>query len=476
MNKSILAALLLVSLHDAVAAPVVHPLQHQPPNGAGIAFLLTDGTVLAQGNTGSDWWKLTPDNTGNYAHGTWSKAASLQAGNKPYAFASAVLADGRVVIAGGEYEGPNFALTNQVAIYDPRRDTWTPLAAPPGWSTIGDSPSVVLPDGSFLLGQKLTTNIARLDPKTLTWTAMGSTGKGHFNSEEGWTLMPNGQILTADVKTAPDSQFYNPSTQRWTSAGSTIVDLHSPTDVTGCISFPGGCYFPPGEIGPQILRPDRTVFVTGGTPTGGTSGHTAVYHPGTHTWVPGPDFPAGDDAGDDGAVLLPSGNVLVGSTKGVLYEFDGTNLTATASSVGFPVLLLPNGQALLEGGTAISTYVADGVAQPQWRPSITSVPTTLTHGQTYTVSGTQFNGLSQAAAFGDELETATNYPLVRITNKATGHVSYARTHDHSSMGVATGSAIVTTQFDVPATIETGASTLVVVANGIASAAVSITVN
>jgi hypothetical protein len=36
-------------------------------------------------------------------------------------------------------------------------------------------------------------------------------------------------------------------------------------------------------------------------------------------------------------------------------------------------------------------------------------------------------GLSQAAAFGDEYQTATNYPLVRITNPATGHVFYAKT-------------------------------------------------
>ena len=59
--------------------------------------------------------------------------------------------------------------------------------------------------------------------------------------------------------------------------------------------------------------------------------------------------------------------------------------------------------------------------------------------------------------------------------KATGHVFYARTHDHSTMGVATGSATVSTNFDVPATMESGASTLEVVANGIPSAPVSVTV-
>ena len=84
--------------------------------------------------------------------------------------------------------------------------------------------------------------------------------------------------------------------------------------------------------------------------------------------------------------------------------------------------------------------------------------------------------MSQAASFGDEYQTATNYPLVRITNNSTGHAFYAKTHDHSTMGVATGSKIVSTNFDVPAGMETGASSLVVVANGIPSQAVSITVN
>jgi hypothetical protein len=93
----------------------------------------------------------------------------------------------------------------------------------------------------------------------------------------------------------------------------------------------------------------------------------------------------------------------------------------------------------------------------------------------YALKGTQLNGLSEAGAYGDDAQAATNYPLVRITNNATGHVFYARTKNHSSMGVATGSAIVTTHFKVPAGIELGASQLQVVANGIASNPVSVTI-
>jgi len=54
-------------------------------------------------------------------------------------------------------------------------------------------------------------------------------------------------------------------------------------------------------------------------------------------------------------------------------------------------------------------------------------------------------------------------------------VFYSRTHDHSSMGVASG-AFVSTHFDVPATQELGPSQLVVVCNGIPSAPVAVSVD
>src|SRR5690349_17256706 len=107
------------------------------------------------------------------------------------------------------------------------------------------------------------------------------------------------------------------------------------------------------------------------------------------------------------------------------------------------LLVLPTGQVLVGG---FQVYTPAGSYWAAWAPTLNSPATRLTRGTTYKISGTQFNGLAQAAAFGDEFETATNYPLLRITNRASGHVSYAKTHDHSTMGVATGSATVSTNF------------------------------
>jgi hypothetical protein len=91
------------------------------------------------------------------------------------------------------------------------------------------------------------------------------------------------------------------------------------------------------------------------------------------------------------------------------------------------------------------------------------------------VAGTLFNGMTQGGFYGDDAQMATNYPLVQIVNVATGHVFFARTHGHSAMAVAYTKEVVT-QFDVPAGIETGASQLIVVTNGIPSAPSAITVN
>jgi hypothetical protein len=453
-------------------------LANQPPDGAGIGFLLTDGSVVFQGGNSSDWFELTPDNSGSYLKGTWSQIASLPAGYAPLYFASAILADGRLVIVGGEYNFGIFVLTNQGAIYDPVANSWTSLAPPAGWDYIGDSPSVVLPNGQFLVGRKLDTQMAALDPSTLQWTALASSGKNDFNAEEGWTLLPDGSVFTFDVKGAPNSERYIPSMQTWVTAGSTMVDLHSPG--SGCLVYGGGCYDPPGEVGPGVLRPDGTVFATGSNSTAGP-GHTAVYTPpavltGSGSWTVGPDFPNNDNAGDSFAVLLPNAHVLVEGDSGTLYEFDGHTLIASGSvASGSSLLVLPTGEAIV-GGPPVQLYTSSGQPSSSWAPSITAFPASVTRGSTYSISGTQFNGLSQAAAFGDEDETATNYPLVRITNQATGHVFYARTHDHSTMAVATGNAIVSTNFDVPAAMETGPSSLEVVANGIPSPSVSIAVN
>ena len=470
LRRFLMAAALAALPGFAFAAGSITQLKNQPPDGAQLTFLLTDGTVLAQGYNNSDFYVLSPDKTGSYVNGTWKQVGSLQAGYSPSAASSQVLGDGRVLIEGGEYNFGGFALTNLGAIYDPVKQSWTPVKHPPKWENIGDSPSVVLPDGTFFLGDKLHKRGVILDPSTMTWTDAPYKGKNDFNAEEGWTLMPDGSVLTFDVKDHPQSEAYIPKRQKWKDLGSTVADLQQ-SDCSGscCLNYPpkNKCYYPPGEVGPAVLMPDGTVLATG------ASNHTAIYTPGSG-WAAGPNFPNGDEAGDSFATLLTNGEAMVEGNSGELYTWDGTSLTSTGQHAYGLMTVLPNGQILISGS---EVYTSSGTYKSAWQPTISNYPSSVSRGKSYKISGTQFNGLSQAGGgMGDEYQSSTNYPLVQITNNATKDVFYARTHDHSTMGVATGNKTVSTNFDVPSGTETGASSLVVIANGIPSAPVSVTVN
>jgi len=102
---------------------------------------------------------------------------------------------------------------------------------------------------------------------------------------------------------------------------------------------------------------------------------------------------------------------------------------------------------------------------------VQNVASTLKVGSTgNAISGTNFNGFDLGSAYGDDAQAATNFPLVRITNNATGNVCFARSHDFSTMGVWT-TGTTNAEFDIPGSCETGASALQVIVNGIAATGV-----
>lgn len=509
----------------ASAASPWQALNNQPPfttndcnggfPGAANPLLLTDGSVIVQDAGCPDWWKLTPDNTGSYVNGTWTQIASLPDGYSPLYHSSAVLPDGRVIIEGGEYNVVNGVFftpiwTPQGAIYDPVTNVWTSVAPPPFFDvlevakgvfaqTIGDAQSIVLPDGIYMQADCCTAQQALLDLKTLTWTPTGS-GKFDINDEEGWTLLPNGRVLTVDayvptstfpyMPTGTNSELYNPANGKWKSAGSTIVQMWDSGAGCGGLNAPQPT--PTFEVGPAVLRADGTVFYTGANTCANATGATAIYNSQNGKWHVGPTFPAVDGVGDiniaDGpASWEPNDKVLMmaspsfGDPPSFFFEWDGKSLTQVPGPPNAPIdgsffgnmLVLPSGQILLtdfSGDIEIYTPTntpADRQLQRAIAPEVFQTPVLLARGGAYEIDGVGFNGVTQGAAYGDDVQAATNFPLVRITNLLTSHVFYSRTHDHSSMAVASDKKV-STHFDVPAVQEPGLSLLQVVANGIAS--------
>jgi hypothetical protein len=487
------------------------PLVNAPPFGTpGTMLLESDGTVLVHNEpdnntTGgtNQWWKLTPAANGSYADGTWSQIASMSAAYTPLYFASAVLPDGRMIVEGGEYIGENAVWTNQGEIYNPVTNTWASVAPPPGWTNIGDASSDVLPDGTFMLQQAcntcltnpdLTVDDALLNAKNLTWTVIPATGKTDPNDEEGWTLEPNGKLLTLDTWAPGNTELFNPGTRSWSFAGATAA-TGSPVDP-----------FPVVEIGPQAEMPGGNVFVVGAgsstqeAPTPCTTDAdtaTALYTGKSGTWSAGPVIPPIDgqemDSTDGPASVLPDGNVLFDASACVyntpthffLYTASSNTISqlpdvpnaVNDTSYNTRMLALPNGQVLFnDGSTQMFVYTAGGTPNPAWKPSITSVSSTrLASGGTYSLSGAQLAGLDPGATYGDDVQDNTNFPLVRITNNATGAVTYARTSNWTSVSVAPGTRS-STNFTLPPNTPAGPSKLVVIANGIASSPSAVTVS
>jgi hypothetical protein len=450
-------------------------------------LLLTDGTVLcadegaAAVGTGQ-WWKLTPDGVGNYVNGTWSRVADGP--NSPLYFASAVLADGRVFVAGGEYNGSSATADLLAAeLYDPLTDTWTSIGTPAGWTAIGDAACCVLPDGRVMIGSINDGNTAIYDPGANTWIA-GATKSNGSCDEESWVLLPDGTILAEDCFGHPATEKYIIAQDQWINTGNTPSDLVEDASK---------------EIGPAILLNDGRVLVIGAT------GHAALYAPGSAssdpgTWGAASDLPTSNGntlgAKDAPACLLPNGKVLcaagvVDGTAGsysaptFLFEYDPQANTyapvpSPSNSSGAPfagrLLVVPSGQVLFANGTNdIEVYNPDGQPDPQWAPQITDCPNDISPGGTYTLQGLQLNGMSQCCGYGDDASMATNYPIVRIQNINTGNVYYCRTHNHSSMGVQTSNTAVSTQSTVPTNIEIGDYQQFVVANGISSSAFAMSV-
>jgi hypothetical protein len=275
-------------------------LTNKPAFNASTMLLLTDGTVMCQESDGRNWWRLAPDANGYYFDGSWTTLPPMHHARLYYA--SAVLADGRVFVAGGEYSDVG-SDTNTVEIFTPPKEladqgVWTEIPAPAGWQNIGDAPCCVLPDGRLLLGQIMDTRTAIFDPDTNLWSP--GPNKDDASSEESWALLSDATVLTVECTNHPKAEKYLVAENRWVSAGATPVELVEASSI---------------EIGPGLRLPDGQVLFIGAT------GNTALYRPppipaDPGVWITGPRFPtiAGQTIGakDAPACLLPNGKVLLG--------------------------------------------------------------------------------------------------------------------------------------------------------------------
>ena len=272
-------------------------LAKSAPDSVSFMLLLSDGTVMAANNPvdtfgefGKKWYRLTPDPNGHYVLGEWSTISSMT--YVRHAFASKVLTNGMVFIAGGEHPVGG-AGEASAEIYNPLTDQWT-LINPPASMMDGtqvapnlsptrnqgfvDCNSSLLRNGNVLLAPEapsVKNGTLIYDPRANAWSNGPPTLA--WQSEASWVGLPDGSILTVDHDSTSSERFI-PALNRWIQDSDVQVNLWAnmgPKVV--------------GEIGPALLLPNGKAFFLGG------SGHTAIYTPSGSTnfgsWVAGPDIP-----------------------------------------------------------------------------------------------------------------------------------------------------------------------------------------
>jgi hypothetical protein len=476
-------------------------------NSAHLMFLLTNGKVLVQSGTNNPptqekWWLLTPDKNGNYYDGTWVQAPSPKNYN-PITFSGAVLHNGNVLVFGGEQNTSDAGVvtepTNMFELYDVKTNTWREITPPNNgqgnWSGIPATPNTVLADGRVLVGSAAQNNESALyDPTKDSWIITG-TNKVSSLSEAGYTLLQNDKVLSVGAPNNHDlgtgtsiGEIFDPSTGLW-----------SPTGETNAL-------FNYTEIGPALGLRNGNVLQTGALGTNG------LYNLATNMWSVVPTLPKLSNglqlaSQDNEAAILPNGNILTITATYIHSTISGNGIPAgrsmapsrfleydwkSSSWIPMPndllnlpswqgpnetfFLPLPNGQIMVGEQGGIEFFTGTGSPDLSWLPIVTSVSSqTLTVNKNYTISGQQLSGLTQGQQWGDEWEAATNYPLVRIVNNATHHVSYATVFDISSTSIAP-KAPSTLSFTLASNIEKGPSKLYVVATGLASTGTPVVVN
>jgi hypothetical protein len=290
-----------------------------------------------------------------HAESAWTATGSMAT---PLNGPTVLLADGRVLIAGGLAEsgiGPRSDESGiglpSAELYDPRTESWTATGIMIGRA---GHTATLLPDGTVLVaGGQSSSGMAvpRLesaelyDPGTGSWTATGAMIEGRAGHTA--TLLPDGTVLVAGGLMSGGSdmlasaEVYDPRTGSWTATGGMIEDRSAHT---------------------ATLLDDGSVLVTGGG-NGllevGSLSSAERYDPRTGSWTATGDMIQGR-AGHT-ATLLHDGNVLVAGSgnfgvlgSAELYDPRTGSWTATGTMIegrgGHSATLLPDGRVLVAGG------------------------------------------------------------------------------------------------------------------------------
>src|ERR1700733_4843236 len=366
------------------------------------ASLLANGKVLV--------WPpyFSGDNARVWDPTTNTFVVSPKAGYNIFCAGHTHLADGRVLVSGGQ-SGPVLYGVPNASIYDPTSDTWTrlPDMQAPRWYPTNTG----LANGDILVTSGQIDPVRGINGLPEIWQAATSTWQDLSSAQlivplyPRMFLAPNGKVFYAGE--APQSRYLDTTgTGQW----SLVAQSNMNRDYGSAIQYGDG----------------KILIVGGGNPPTSTAEVIDLNAP-TPAWRL-----VGSMASPRrqlNATLLPNGQVLVtggSSGKGFndltspvlpaeLWDPVSENWTTLASQTGYRgyhsvALLLPDATVLAAGGDRnLSTpqifsppYLFNGP-----RPVISSATTGVGYGSTFTVGTPNSAGITQEAWLGVGLRAQT---------------------------------------------------------------------
>jgi hypothetical protein len=410
---------------------------------------------------------LTPHATAEIydpATGLWQSAGTLT--ERRISAPAIVLGNGLVLVAGGFNPKDYRAYLDSAELYNPATNTWRPTGAMTTRRTsfaltlLADGRVLVAggyqahPSGSGLL---YLSSAEIYDPATERWTAVASMST--TRSSNTMSLLPDGRALIVGGKfrsERPDmldtTEIYDPVANTWT-PGATMAS--SGRGLHDSVTFPDG----------------RIMIVGGHSNWGGMVAATEIYDPAFGTWLWAATFP--EQVGAITATLLDSEHVLVAgglstSISNRAYVYDPSpppsptftpqphgcfrpastttaTRTPTPSTSGLTVLEQPAGVVAAAGQSGEVQLYLPAIVRGQGSSTLTRTPTS-THAPSATSTespiATSTPTLSHTA-LPSAASTATLAATSTLTSTETATATHTSTMTPTETATATHTSTVT---------------------------------
>jgi WD40 repeat protein len=215
-------AIASAELYDPASGTWTATAKMSTPRTEYSATLLPSGKVLVAGGQAQGVGPMASAELYDPVSGTWSRTGSMTMPRVGHA--AALLPDGRVLVAGGQNQGPDYwtMLLSSAELYDPASGTWT-VTGSMATSRQGSFPAILLADGRVLVTGGNGESTAELyDPRSGTWISTGSRLTTADRTPITTVLLSNGTVLAVGggsnantVEGMSSFELYDPTSGTW---------------------------------------------------------------------------------------------------------------------------------------------------------------------------------------------------------------------------------------------------------------------